>query len=468
MKQNKTNNLVPVPELKTFNLKKKLKLNYLNYGTGTECRTAFTLVELIVVITILAILWTIAFISLQWYSKDTRNSVRLSDLSNINKMLWIKIVTAGKVPVPDNYVEITASWVTLNYQGEAGENVLPALWVSNGWKDPKDETYYTYSTNTNLTKYQLLWFMEGDAIASVLTETFAVSDLSERAVKVYWDDVWILLDSVTNIPVTTTVDVVNTTENYKLTFTNESLIEWTGSTMFLAFYSKHKELAEMDDSLVWYWDMETMSWSLIKDLSWNWNDGECYNSWTLVTCWSVDWPQFTSKWMNFDWIDDWMKVNDDDSLDFWSTTDFTFSVWINSKWSSDAQWILAKRTVGGFSQHFLVLPTHKQIGYYINDWVNIIYDNSNFINSLNTWYYVTVVIDRDWESWFYIDWNKINSFNISSIWNISNDSFLEIWCANIISYSSVIKKFNGQLDEIKIFNRALSENEISALYNSTK
>ena len=43
----------------------------------------FTLVELIVVITILAILWTISFISLQWYSMRSRDSVRISDIKNI-------------------------------------------------------------------------------------------------------------------------------------------------------------------------------------------------------------------------------------------------------------------------------------------------------------------------------------------------------------------------------------------------
>ena len=46
---------------------------------------AFTLVELIVVITILAILWTVAFISFQWYTKDTRETVRISDIQNIKK-----------------------------------------------------------------------------------------------------------------------------------------------------------------------------------------------------------------------------------------------------------------------------------------------------------------------------------------------------------------------------------------------
>ncbi len=52
--------------------------------------TAFTLVELIVVITILAILWTIAFISLQWYSSEARDSKRLSDITNILKKLAVE------------------------------------------------------------------------------------------------------------------------------------------------------------------------------------------------------------------------------------------------------------------------------------------------------------------------------------------------------------------------------------------
>lgn len=46
-------------------------------------KKAFTLVELIVVITILAILWTISFISLQWYSAEARDSKRISDTSSL-------------------------------------------------------------------------------------------------------------------------------------------------------------------------------------------------------------------------------------------------------------------------------------------------------------------------------------------------------------------------------------------------
>jgi len=65
-------------------------------------KQAFTLVELIVVITILAILGTIAFVSLQGYSKDARNSARVSDVSIINTSLELLSLQTGKYPTPSN------------------------------------------------------------------------------------------------------------------------------------------------------------------------------------------------------------------------------------------------------------------------------------------------------------------------------------------------------------------------------
>ena len=60
-------------------------------------KKAFTLVELIVVITILAILWTVAFISLSWYWKEARDAKRMVETSsllnkiNIEQTKWIPL-----------------------------------------------------------------------------------------------------------------------------------------------------------------------------------------------------------------------------------------------------------------------------------------------------------------------------------------------------------------------------------------
>jgi prepilin-type N-terminal cleavage/methylation domain-containing protein len=56
-------------------------------------KKAFTLVELIVVITILAILWTLAFVSFQSYNNDARNSKILYDVRNLTKAMESKLST---------------------------------------------------------------------------------------------------------------------------------------------------------------------------------------------------------------------------------------------------------------------------------------------------------------------------------------------------------------------------------------
>ena len=77
-------------------------------------RGAFTLVELIVVITILAILWTIWFISLQWYSSEARDSKRISDINNLHKKIEVEL---SKWTWINELVTVTNTWnVTINSQ----------------------------------------------------------------------------------------------------------------------------------------------------------------------------------------------------------------------------------------------------------------------------------------------------------------------------------------------------------------
>lgn len=124
---------------------------------------AFTLVELIVVITILAILWTIAFISLQWYSTQARDSVRISDLSKMKSALELFQLEAGKYPLPSDGTVITYSGATAWTQGSFWETVYSA--VSKLDKiptDPLSDKKYAYSTTSTRLEMQLAGVMEGD------------------------------------------------------------------------------------------------------------------------------------------------------------------------------------------------------------------------------------------------------------------------------------------------------------------
>ena len=138
----------------------------------------FTLVELIVVITILAILWAIAFISLQWYSTDARDSARITDISSIRTSLELYHLEAWKYPNPTNWVDITFSWSDVWKQWTFGETVF-----TNTDKldkiplDPVTNKEYTYSITSNKNEYQIWGIMEGDTIV-MNNEKWIVNNLS--------------------------------------------------------------------------------------------------------------------------------------------------------------------------------------------------------------------------------------------------------------------------------------------------
>ena len=124
----------------------------------------FTLVELIVVITILVILSTIAFLNLWGFQSSARDANRIENLTNLKKWLDIFQIKSGKYPLPENPITLTASWPTniIGYQWFAKEQIGSiANLSSNGTLDPLDSTIYTtYSINVDRTKMQLMSFLE--------------------------------------------------------------------------------------------------------------------------------------------------------------------------------------------------------------------------------------------------------------------------------------------------------------------
>jgi len=143
-----------------------------------QSKKAFTLVELIVVITILAILWTIAFISLQWYSKNARDSARISDASNITSSLEIFVTKTWFYPEPENGFDVSYSGSMVWHQWILSDNVVKNLGsLSEVPLDPLTGTNYTYSRLNTKKEFEIGLMLEVGSLAqkSIIWQATAAS-----------------------------------------------------------------------------------------------------------------------------------------------------------------------------------------------------------------------------------------------------------------------------------------------------
>lgn len=124
-------------------------------------KKAFTLVELIVVITILAILGTISFFALGGFVVSARDSNRISDVNSMKSVLENYSLQTGFYPAPSDWVNITYSgWIVFT-QGTFWKSVKRAVKneIDKVPLDPLFENEYDYSLSSNKRSYNL-WFIQ--------------------------------------------------------------------------------------------------------------------------------------------------------------------------------------------------------------------------------------------------------------------------------------------------------------------
>ncbi len=200
---------------------------------------AFTLVELIVVITIIGILSTVWFVSYSNYLTWARDSNRYSQLTKLSDSLQV-YATSKSLPRPDDYIEITASWAAnvIAYQWYVGTDVLETIDYTNWGKDPKDYSFYTYYLTKNRKSLQLMALMEeaGSVAQNTISNTTFAADYSSRFPKVYGRKLWVLTEVNTNTPVQELsnilsgsgyLDIVQTTNIYNSFISNEEILSGT-------------------------------------------------------------------------------------------------------------------------------------------------------------------------------------------------------------------------------------------------
>ena len=412
--------------------------------------SAFTLVELIVVITILAVLATVAFISFQGYTSSSRDSVRLADLKNVEKQLNIHFTQKNIYPEPSSPVSIPTGWT----QWELWKSVTNQIWVSEV-RDPLTQNYYFYRISQNKRKYQLMWFLENsDSITfSPLRSTFAENDIPYSK----GDKLGIVLNS-DGKTLPTTIDL--STGTYNVIFSNkteENLTNVSWEDNFVELKAADKWV--FDESLVWYWDMETMTadWKL-ADLSGNNNHGTIHDANNSGFATPVNGA------MVFDGVDDYINVWKQESLWNPSMKELTIIAKFQSN-TLNQQVIVRKSGFWNISWYMLeIWADYWQVRWAVIDNTSVNTNQKNHYHvpvwdSHNSVRVSAMVVDN-LDISVYDFWRKVNSDFISNEYVFDNlESDFWIW-ALIRRNDTVWQFFEWKIDEILVFNRALSSSEV--------
>ncbi|MEM5830250.1 MAG: LamG domain-containing protein [Candidatus Aenigmatarchaeota archaeon] len=181
------------------------------------------------------------------------------------------------------------------------------------------------------------------------------------------------------------------------------------------------------------------------------------------------------KALQFDGVDDYVIVNDSISLN--PVTAITISMMVkltsdpncdgNNNWRSVMRKGSAAGTTSGYD---IVLEESRAFTFDIGSTYNIRYYGYGGVLPLNEWTFVAFVYDSSIpQTKIYFNGNEING----QYWSRGNGTIISNTQPLYINNPSVScpagsGNFPGIIDEVRIYNRALSDEEIKLLYQLTK
>jgi len=176
----------------------------------------------------------------------------------------------------------------------------------------------------------------------------------------------------------------------------------------------------------------------------------------------------TNQAYHFDGLNNVITVPDNNSLNFESVNEYSVSYWIKPETisSTQASVIISKQTGAGFDQdgwNSFIEPNF-QLNFYVRNGIGQPYSGCNFgeINVENN-YHVIQTFESDSVK---IYLNGILQGSASSNGAIVGNNSNPMLFGKASWVSSNTTGYNGILDDIGIWNRALTQQEITDLYNA--
>jgi hypothetical protein len=244
---------------------------------------------------------------------------------------------------------------------------------------------------------------------------------------------------------------ISTLENWKFGVTITNVSGVTGGQVFV--------LPTTPESLVGYWTMDESSDGTTYDYSGNRNNGTLTNMNTTGNATS-GW-QASCKYggcLRFDGVNDYVDSGNSTSLNF-GTNNFTIAVWAKADGGITGRGILNKGGWGsiGYGIQEAYSPANR---YYF-----VVRDSTGYkpvaLPLYATWgwtHIVCIKTTNHLEVWINGSYNTEYNGAIGSLSNPTKNFE--------IGRSSDPYYFNGTVDEVMVFNRALTPGEIASLYET--
>jgi hypothetical protein len=220
---------------------------------------------------------------------------------------------------------------------------------------------------------------------------------------------------------------------------------------------------------VGWWKMDEGTGQYAYDSSGNGNTG------TLGTSTSADGADPTwatgklGKGLSFDGTNDYVTVTTTGNLLDMPTNNYTFSTWIKTTHTTGVKYIAAKGNAFNSVGYTFYLANDARPSFSLHDGVDNYYANGpvSIINN-GVWHHLVYVIDRgnSANNKIYVDGTSRTTTPTGTWANIGSIS-------NALNFTMGAESDAGNplvasLDDVRIYNRALTAGEVSQMFNSTQ
>ena len=240
-----------------------------------------------------------------------------------------------------------------------------------------------------------------------------------------------------------------------------SLFFLSNSLSFLGIHAEETHLTtdcdnlNGDDDLVGYWSFDEATDDITEDQSDYDKHGEIYGA-----KWTTD--GYLGNALEFDGEWDYVLVQDDDSLNFADSNEFTIDFWFkwNGRKIQEKVYAIVDKRIdkksGGFN---LAIDSNDKLCFSIGDGFEIYSVRSeNPVD--NQWHRVTAVWDG-YTQFLFIDGEVVDIGEIPNF--IISDCAKPLEIGNNWGYADNLNTFDGIIDEVRIYEKAKSYNEIEGI-----